>query len=686
MSFKYPKSGKNESQKPPERKKTKNKSKKSKNKHKNKTSYIQEEEDNSSSSNDIKSDIYLNLYDNLKEKYDIEIEGMDIDSKTEEKSDNTYINNKNIKISDKDIDSNSGNKNNNDKSNNMEEQDNSTNNNKGNIFINTKSKLQENISTNISSGSLYNQLVSKKNKQNKNKDKNIKDNNLNTKDFHPNMKNLNEDIESFVQNKNKKNKNRIKDIEEIFESDEEQEEIESQFKNINFESGKQKQKHNAKEIINLFNQDNSGFTEPQTLTKSYFDIKGNLGLDNINSNSNYTILKKSKIIPNKNDNYTNSIDNLNDLLNQTYLERQQRKNLARKKLINSNRLKKYKIDKTDNFNTTDTLKKLDLLKQKINKEIPLKIEQFIPENYLQLLYKVQLPYWTNEDHSLNKLYISEYFSVIKYAPVITNVLQNSNIIKIRYLDPKNTISDKIVYSDLTFYNNIQIYSAGEFIGIKSFFNCECVVSNARVNMYYNQNIHNFINHTIDKIFIYYGIMNMFYKAESYSNKKTENLPSKRTSLAMYCISCGLFMCPDHFKKYEHGNEDQPDPCSFYNNLEKYDFYYFLFNFRLYLDSVNNISKFFSDNLNKDTVDALIESLAYESDTNEDLMESIFLYNTNNQDDIKFKNIYSDKKVGEETNINNISTFLPILISKITAAIFKNEGMKSKEKINKSEEN
>ena len=683
MSFKYPKSGKTESQKPPERKKNKNKSKKSKNKHKNKTSYIQEEEDNSSSSNDIKSDIYSNLYDNLKEKYDIEIEGMDIDSKTEEKSDNTYINNKNNKIFDKDTDSNPGNKNNNDKSIKMEEQDNSTNNTKSNIFINTKSKLQENISTNISSGSLYIQFASKKNKQNKNKDIINKVNNLNTIDYQQNQKNLNEEFESFNQNKNKKIKNRIKDIEEIFESDEEQEEIESQFKNINFESGKQKQKHNAKEIINLFNQDNSSFKEPQTLTKSYFDIKTNLDLDNINPN--YTILKKNKIIPIKSDNYTKSIENLNDLLNQTYIERQERKNLARKKLINSNRLKKYKNDKTDNFNTTDTLKKLDLLKQKINKEIPLKIEQFIPENYLQLLYKVQLPYWTNEDHSLNKLYVSEYFSVIKYAPVITNVLQNSNIIKIRYLNPRNPISDNIVYSDLTFYNNIQIYSAGEFIGIKSFFNCECVVSNARVNMYYNENLHNIINHTIDKIFIYYGIMNMFYKAESYSNKKTENLPSKRTSLALYCIACGLFMCPDHFKKYDHGNEDQPDPCSFYNNLEKYDFYYFLFNFRLYLDSVNNISKFFNDNLNKDTINALIESLAYESDTNEDLMESIFLYNTNNQDDNKFKNIYSEKKVGDEKNINNINAFLPILISKITAAIFKNEGMQSKEKNIKSEE-
>lgn len=683
MSFKYPKSGKTESQKPPERKKTKHKSKKSKNKHKNKTSYIQEEEDNSSSSNDIKSDIYSNLYDNLKEKYDIEIEGMDIDSKTEEKSDNTNINNKKNTIFEKTTDSNSVYKNNNDTSIKKEEQENNTNNTKSNIFINTKSKLQENISTNISSGSLYIHFASKKNKQNKNKDNINKVNNLNTIDFQQNMMNLNEEFESFNKNKNKKIKNRIKNIEDIFESDEEQEEIQSQFKNINFESGKQKQNHNTKEIINLFNQDNSSFPEPQTLTKSYFDIKGNLSLDN--NNSNYNILKKSNILPSKNNNYTKSIENLNDLLNQTYIERQERKNLARKKLINSNRLKKYKNDKIDNFNTTDTLKKIDLLKQKINKEIPLKIEQFIPENYLQLLYKVQLPYWTNEDHSLNKLYVSEYFSVIKYAPVITNILQNSNIIKIRYINPRNPISENIVYSDLTFYNNIQIYSAGEYIGIKSFFNSECVVSNARVNMYYNENLHNIINHTIDKIFIYYGIMNMFYKAESYSNKKTENLPSKRTSLAMYCISCGLFMCPDHFKKYDHSNEDQPDPCSFYNNLGKFDFYYFLFNFRLYLDSVNNISKFFNDNLNKDTINALIESLAFESDTNEDLMESIFLYNTNNQDENKYKNIYTDKKADEEKNINNISAFLPILISKITEAIFKNEGMQSTEKNIKSEE-
>ena len=171
---------------------------------------------------------------------------------------------------------------------------------------------------------------------------------------------------------------------------------------------------------------------------------------------------------------------------------------------------------------------------------------------------------------------------------------------------------------------------------------------------------------------------MFIKSESYANKKTDVIQSRRTSLGIYCISCEMFTCIEHFKKFDHKIDNNNNASIFYNNIEKYDYYYFMANLRLYVESINNLAKFFNNNMSGKAYNALIKASAYELEKNDKFFSTINLFNDNNSNTETYKNLLNSNNKNDERNPTQINQFIPVVINEITNQFFKNEKMEPKQ--------
>lgn len=205
-----------------------------------------------------------------------------------------------------------------------------------------------------------------------------------------------------------------------------------------------------------------------------------------------------------------------------------------------------------------------------------------------------------------------------------------------------------------------------------------IISNYRINLYNDDTYQYLMNITLDNIFTMYGVTGMFLKAESYANKKSDSMPARRTSLGIYCISCEMLTCIEHFKKTEHKITNNIDTTIFYNNIEKYDYYYFMANLRLYVDSINNMSRFFNCNFTNEAYTALVNASAIELEKNEQLFNTIDLYNTNSSVNENYSLLVKKIDKKEDRNPSRIVDFLPRVISDITEQYFNNQKMVPKE--------
>jgi len=139
-----------------------------------------------------------------------------------------------------------------------------------------------------------------------------------------------------------------------------------------------------------------------------------------------------------------------------------------KKLLETNRLKIIKKHNNENNKNFSCLEVIKNLKQIIEKEIPIDIEQMISDIYLDFIKQINMPYWFS-GKMLNKIFINKYIVVIKYLDIIKDVLHRSSFIKIKY-ENSNSYNDDLVHNDLMLLdNNIRIYCNQEFIKITPFF-------------------------------------------------------------------------------------------------------------------------------------------------------------------------------------------------------------------------
>ena len=314
------------------------------------------------------------------------------------------------------------------------------------IFFNGKNQ-QENTTNNLSTISKEQKEISKSILDKIESDYTYENNKNNTNKIllSNNINNSNINVVNRIIKKIK----HYNDNDSLIESDNDSKE--SKIKNPVSDNNSEKNKKltNKNEIINNFKKTNIIREDPKTLTKSVYSLYNHLGSNK--NKKDYETLNLREINNKTDDKYNKSIDTLNDLLNRTNQERIRQKDLHRKKIINTKRIKGYSDGGIKNQIITKTYKDLGLLKEKINKEITVELESFIPISYLELIKRINLPYWFNPDKTLNKLYLTDFYNVIKYSNIITNILQNNNNIKTRYIESADDTTNNTIFSLERFY-------------------------------------------------------------------------------------------------------------------------------------------------------------------------------------------------------------------------------------------
>ena len=159
----------------------------------------------------------------------------------------------------------------------------------------------------------------------------------------------------------------------------------------------------------------------------------------------------------------------------------------------------------------------------------------IPEHYLNFIQNIHLSYWYIGT-KLNKIYLNEFIDVIKFVDNIKEVLHKSNVIKIKYEVINNNNVSLINNSDI-FIENIRILYNEEFIKLTTCFNTSVVYSKNHLNIYKDNNFKSYTNYTLNKMFLYLGIFQVFFICDNNSGSNKYSKPKKRTNIPIFCTIC-----------------------------------------------------------------------------------------------------------------------------------------------------
>ena len=80
---------------------------------------------------------------------------------------------------------------------------------------------------------------------------------------------------------------------------------------------------------------------------------------------------------------------------------------------------------------------IDYIKNGINKEINLTIEEYISEENSDFVKKVELPHWFYKN-KINKIYYSDIIECIIYKEIINKIINTSNIVETQFVEEINT--------------------------------------------------------------------------------------------------------------------------------------------------------------------------------------------------------------------------------------------------------
>ena len=147
------------------------------------------------------------------------------------------------------------------------------------------------------------------------------------------------------------------------------------------------------------------------------------------------------------------------------------------------------------------------------------LETFIQAEHLKLINDIKIPYWYYNNNKLSKIYINDYFTIIKYNEVIRNILLNSNFIPVKFIYNQEDINDNVIMNPFKFYENIRIAPNNAFINLYSFFNTTNLIMNAHISVYNDKEFEDICDIVLDKIFCFMGVMNVFFFAKIFQEIK-----------------------------------------------------------------------------------------------------------------------------------------------------------------------
>lgn len=128
------------------------------------------------------------------------------------------------------------------------------------------------------------------------------------------------------------------------------------------------------------------------------------------------------------------------------------------------------------------------------------LEQMIPEPYSNFIHKIHIPYWFI-GNKLYKIFINEYIDVIKYIEILKDVIQKSNVIKIKY-ENINTYNDILVLNNDLFLENLRIFYNQEYIKLTTIYNTSMVFTKSHLNIYKDDNYKSYCNIHFIKFFYF----------------------------------------------------------------------------------------------------------------------------------------------------------------------------------------